>query len=181
MTKSGFRIGVVGVGRMGANMARRLHELQYPIVAVYDADPQRAEGLAKELHCEAARTPARLAGLADTVITVVTDDGAMRQIYSTGGPDSLLRQAANRLFVNCATLSPDIQKRSKPRWSYEGRTVPRGLHGQQYHPSPPGNVVYDVWRQTRGVRAGETTAPKPECPPTIYWTSRRSGQGQGSG
>ena len=49
MTKSGYRIGVVGVGRMGANMARRLHDLQYSIVAVYDADPQRAESLAKEL------------------------------------------------------------------------------------------------------------------------------------
>lgn len=109
MTKSGYRIGIVGVGRMGANMARRLQELQYPIVAVYDADSRRAESLAKELGCEATPTPARLAGLANTVLTVVSDDGAMRQIYSAGGPDSLLRQAANRLFINCATLSPDIQ------------------------------------------------------------------------
>ncbi len=109
MTKSGYRIGIVGVGRMGANMARRLHELQYPIVAVYDTDSQRAESLAKELGCEATPTSARLAGLVNTVLTVVSDDGAMRQIYSAGGPDSLLRQAANRLFINCATLSPDIQ------------------------------------------------------------------------
>lgn len=109
MTKSGYRIGVVGVGRMGANMARRLHELKYPIVAIHDVDPHQAGSLAKELGCEAASTPARLAGLANTVLTVVSDDGAMRQIYSTGGPDSLLRQASNRLFINCATLSPDIQ------------------------------------------------------------------------
>ncbi|MBI4001902.1 MAG: NAD(P)-dependent oxidoreductase [Nitrospira defluvii] len=109
MTKSGYRIGIVGVGRMGANMARRLQELQYRIVALYDAEPQRAESLAKELECEASPTPARLAGLANTVLTVVSDDGAMRQIYSAGGPDSLLRQAANRLFINCATLSPEIQ------------------------------------------------------------------------
>ncbi|MGZ8383193.1 MAG: NAD(P)-dependent oxidoreductase [Nitrospira sp.] len=120
MTKSGYRIGVVGVGRMGANMARRLHELQYPIVAIYDADFQRAEGLAKELQCEATPTPARLAALANTVITVVSDDGAMRQIYSTGGPDSLLRQAANRLFINCATLSPDIQTEIQTQVELEG-------------------------------------------------------------
>lgn len=120
MTKSGYRIGVVGVGRMGANMARRLHELQYPIVAIYDADSQRAEGLAKELQCEATPTPARLAGLANTVITVVSDDGAMRQIYSTGGSDSLLRQAANRLFINCATLSPDIQTEIQTQVELEG-------------------------------------------------------------
>ena len=120
MTKSGYRIGVVGVGRMGANMARRLHELQYPIVALYDADPQRAEGLAMELQCEATPTPARLAGLANTVITVVSDDGAMRQIYSTGGPDSLLRQVAHRLFINCATLSPDIQTEIQTQVELEG-------------------------------------------------------------
>ncbi len=120
MTKSGYRIGVVGVGRMGANMARRLHELQYPIVAIYDADSQRAEDLAKELQCEATPTPVRLAGLANTVITVVSDDGAMRQIYSTGGPDSLLRQAANRLFINCATLSPDIQTEIQTQVELEG-------------------------------------------------------------
>jgi 3-hydroxyisobutyrate dehydrogenase and related beta-hydroxyacid dehydrogenases len=43
------------------------------------------------------------------VFTVVADDGAMHEIYSAGGPDSLLRQATDRLFINCATLSPEIQ------------------------------------------------------------------------
>ncbi len=32
------RIGFVGVGRMGANMARRLHEMGHPVVAIYDAN-----------------------------------------------------------------------------------------------------------------------------------------------
>ena len=108
MAQSDYRIGIVGVGRMGANIARRLHDLHYSIIAVYDTDTTRAEDLAKELKCEATPTPARLAGLANTVLTVVSDDGAMRQIYSAGGLDSLLRQATNRLFINCATLSPEL-------------------------------------------------------------------------
>lgn len=120
MTKSAYRIGVVGVGRMGANMARRLHDLQYPIVAIHDVDPRQAESLAKELDCEATPTPAHLAGLANTVLTVVPDDAAMRQIYSTGGPDSLLRQASNRLFINCATLSPDVQAEIQTLIEQEG-------------------------------------------------------------
>ncbi|MCS6263771.1 MAG: NAD(P)-dependent oxidoreductase [Nitrospira sp.] len=109
MAQSEFRIGIVGIGRMGANMARRLHDLHYAIVAVYDTDTERAEALAKELACTAVMTPARVAELADTVLTVVSDDAAMRQIYSPVGPDSLLRHADNRLFINCATLSPELQ------------------------------------------------------------------------
>ena len=42
MTTSGYRIGVVGVGRMGANMARRLKDRGHVVVAVHDADPRRA-------------------------------------------------------------------------------------------------------------------------------------------
>ena len=38
-------IGVVGVGRMGANIARRLHEVGYRVVAVQDANPEPAREL----------------------------------------------------------------------------------------------------------------------------------------
>ena len=81
MSQSELRVGVVGVGRMGANMTRRLKDQEYSIVAIYDIDRARAETLAGEIGCEAAPTPARVAGLANTVLTVVSDDGAMRQIY----------------------------------------------------------------------------------------------------
>ncbi len=102
------KIGFVGVGRMGANMARRLKDRGEAIVALYDRDPAAAADLATELGCEAAAAPARVAELANIVFTVVTDDAAMRQIFSTVGTESLLRYAKDRLFVNCATLSPAV-------------------------------------------------------------------------
>lgn len=108
MAKAEFQVGFVGIGRMGANMARRLKDKGYPIVAVYDVDWVRTEELATELKCEAAGIPARVAELANTVFTVVTDDAAMRQIYSTDRSDSLLTHANGRLFINCATVSPQI-------------------------------------------------------------------------
>ena len=104
-----FRIGIVGVGRMGANMARRLHDLNYQIVALYDTEASRAETLAKELGSKAVPTPAQVADPANTILTVVPDDAAMRHIYAPGKPESLLRHATNRLFINCATLSPAVQ------------------------------------------------------------------------
>ena len=102
------RIGFVGVGRMGANMARRLSDQQETIVALYDRDHATATKLATELGSEAATTPARVAEVASIIFTVVSDDAAMRQIFSATGAESLLRHATNRLFVNCATLSPAV-------------------------------------------------------------------------
>ena len=108
MRQSDPRIGFVGVGRMGANMARRLRDRGEAIVALYDQAHDVATGLATELGCETAVSPARVAELANIVFTVVTDDAAMRQIFSAVGPESLLRYAKDRLFVNCATLSPTV-------------------------------------------------------------------------
>src|SRR5207244_823110 len=76
------RIGFVGVGRMGANMARRLRDQKETIVAVYDRDHATATDIATDLGCEAAATPARVAELASIILTVVSDDAAMRQIFS---------------------------------------------------------------------------------------------------
>ena len=108
MTQSDLRIGFVGVGRMGANMARRLNDQRETVVAVYDTNHATATDLATELGCEAAANPARVAELATTIFTVVSDDTAMRQIFSATGTTSLLRHAQNRLFINCATLSPAV-------------------------------------------------------------------------
>lgn len=92
---------------MGANMARRLKECGYPIAATYDLNAKAAQELAAELGAEACTSLARVTALSDVVITVVTDDKAMRKIFATKG-DSLLQGAAHRVFINCATISPEV-------------------------------------------------------------------------
>ena len=99
------RIGFVGVGRMGANMARRLKEVGYPVTAVYDVRSENAQALAKELGCEASPTLAGVTALADVIFTVVTDDKAQLKVF-TDKKDNLLRNARGKVFINCATLSP---------------------------------------------------------------------------
>jgi 3-hydroxyisobutyrate dehydrogenase-like beta-hydroxyacid dehydrogenase len=106
--KGDFHIGFVGVGRMGGNMARHLKDEGYAITAVYDVNAEGAAALAEELGCEAAQTLARVTALSNTVITVVTDDGAMRAIYADDGSDSLLKGAQGRVFINCATITPSV-------------------------------------------------------------------------
>ncbi len=114
--KKDFKIGVVGVGRMGANMARNLADKRFTISSVYDVNTQAARALAKELNCEASKTLAGVTAACDVVITVVTDDKSMRSVFSTRG-DSLLNEAKGTVFINCATISPamhvEIEKRAE--------------------------------------------------------------------
>ena len=111
------KIAFVGVGRMGANMARRLKEVGYPVTAVYDVRPEASQELAKELGCEACSTLSRVTDLSDVIVTVVTDDNAMRKIYSDKKDNLLKGAAAGKVFVNCATISPkvhvEVQKLAK--------------------------------------------------------------------
>jgi 3-hydroxyisobutyrate dehydrogenase len=98
------KIGFVGVGRMGSNMARRLKETGLEISAVYDLNNETALALAQELGAVAAEQPRTVTRLSDVIITVVSDDKAMKQIYNGG----LLSRAKRKLFINCATVSPEV-------------------------------------------------------------------------
>jgi 3-hydroxyisobutyrate dehydrogenase len=98
------KIGFVGVGRMGANMARRLKESGFQVAAVYDVNTAGAQALAQELGCQATATLAEVTKASDVIITVVTDDKAMKAIYQGG----LLNRSRGKLFINCATITPDV-------------------------------------------------------------------------
>src|SRR5205085_1426663 len=103
------RIGIVGVGRMGANMARRLKDVGYPVTAVYDIRTDAAQTLAQELGGRAVTRLSEITEASDVIITVVTDDKAMLAIYAPPKKgDSLLADARGKLFINCATISPKV-------------------------------------------------------------------------
>ena len=107
MSSKDKKIGFVGVGRMGANMARNLKDKGYQISAVNDVASDIAAALAEELGCQHANSLAEVTAASDIVLTVVTNDAAMESIF-LDGDDNLLKDAAGTLFINCATLSPAI-------------------------------------------------------------------------
>jgi 3-hydroxyisobutyrate dehydrogenase len=100
---------IVGLGRMGANMARRLADTGFAITALYDIRPGVASALAAELGSSAPATLAEIAASADFVLTVVTDDAAMQGIFTAPG-DNLLTGAAGKIFINFATVSPGVHR-----------------------------------------------------------------------
>jgi 3-hydroxyisobutyrate dehydrogenase len=112
-----MNIGFVGVGRMGANMARRLKDRsakgrirrgeQFHVTSVYDTNRAAATSLAAEIGCAASQDLSEVTAESDVIFTVVTDDAAMREIFGGSG-DNLLVNARGKLFINCATISPQV-------------------------------------------------------------------------
>ncbi len=134
------KIGIVGTGRMGANIAKRLHDVGYPVVALYDVNAESAAATAAETGGEVASTLARVTELSDVIVTVVTDDAAMRRIFAASG-DSLLTSARGKIFVNCATMSPkvhvEIERLAEERGAHSleacmASSIPQAREGTLY-------------------------------------------------
>ena len=102
-----LRIGMVGVGRMGANMARCLVDKGYRVTEVYDVQREAASKLGGELKAHVAANLAEVTAGADLVLTIVSDDKAMRDIFT---PDNLLAGAQGKTFINFATVTPDVHR-----------------------------------------------------------------------
>jgi 3-hydroxyisobutyrate dehydrogenase len=104
------KVAFVGVGRMGANMARHLQlDCGHDVTAVYDINKEAAGELAVELGAKSCEKLSEVTAAADVIITVITNDAAMRAIFFGEG-DNLLQGAEGKAFINCATLSPDAHK-----------------------------------------------------------------------
>jgi 3-hydroxyisobutyrate dehydrogenase len=101
-----MNIGFVGVGRMGANMARRLKDRGFHVTTLFDTNRADVTALAQEISATACPTLGDVTAGADVIFTVVSDDAAMREIFS--GDDNLLVIAQGKLFINCATISPEV-------------------------------------------------------------------------
>lgn len=113
------KIGFVGVGRMGANMARRLQECGHPVAAVFDVNNLAAQTIAQELSCVAAENLKTVTALSDVIVTVVPDDLAMKRIYVGG----LLNRARGKLFINCATVTPALHRWVEQKCEAKGAQV----------------------------------------------------------
>jgi len=121
-------------------MARRLKDCGYAVTAVYDAHAPTAAALAAEIGAAHATRLADVTAAADVIFTVVTDDAAQLAVFGESG-DSLLTGARGKIFVNCATLTPDVhvevERRAKAvgAASLEGcmaSSIPQARNGTLY-------------------------------------------------
>lgn len=98
-----MRVGIAGLGKMGTVFAERImasgHEL-----AVWNRNAAKTNDVVSR-GAQAAASPAELSQRSDIVLTIVSDDAAVREVY--GGRQGLLSgDCKGRLFVEMSTVRP---------------------------------------------------------------------------
>ncbi len=102
-----MRIGIAGIGKMGAAIAERLSSTGHSLT-VWNRTPQKTRALAGA-GAAVAGTPAELAASSDTIITILTNAAAIDATYH--GKDGLLADdVAGKLFVEMSTVRPATEK-----------------------------------------------------------------------
>ncbi len=95
-----MKTGVIGLGAMGAHMARNLAKVN-TLEAVWNRTSSKAEALAKELGCKQTQNPADLASQCELIILCVSrDEDVLEMVNSI--VDSL---PTNAIVVDTSTVS----------------------------------------------------------------------------
>jgi 3-hydroxyisobutyrate dehydrogenase len=94
-----MQTGFVGLGAMGAHMARNLHRAGL-LTGVWNRTADKAAALAKELHCLAFANLAELAGNCEAVVICVSADDDLREVIA--GLEPAL--SPNMIVMDCSTV-----------------------------------------------------------------------------
>ncbi len=102
-----MRVGVIGLGIMGAPMARNLLRAGHPLT-VHTRTRARAAGLLAD-GAAWADSPAALAAAVDAVVTMLPDTPAVEAVMA--GPDGVLAGArAELLAIDMSTIDPAVAR-----------------------------------------------------------------------
>lgn len=100
-----LNIGWIGLGNMGMPMSVQLIKTGYKL-NVFNRSKDKAQSL-QSIGARIVSSPAELLTLSDIIFVMVSDDEAIKQIFS--GTDGLLEQDLNnKIIVNMSTVSPGI-------------------------------------------------------------------------
>ncbi|MFB9324819.1 NAD(P)-binding domain-containing protein [Paenibacillus aurantiacus] len=101
------KIGFIGLGVMGAPMAANLLRKGY-VVTVYNRTPGKADELIA-LGAEVADTPAQAVNGSELVITMVSNDDSIRDVYY--GTDGIIASLMpGTIVMDSSTISPSLAK-----------------------------------------------------------------------
>src|SRR5690242_19434549 len=119
-TATATRIGFVGLGNMGGNMAARFLAAGYPVYGE-ERNHAHAEGLVHD-GLQWRDTPREVADAAEIVFTSGPDDDVMDTVAS--GPDGILAGlAAGQIWVDMSTVRPHASRELAERVRAQGAAM----------------------------------------------------------
>ena len=102
-----MRVGFIGLGAMGAHMARNLHRAGL-LSGVWNRTAEKARALAAELGTSAPDSPAQLAAGADAVVLCVSADQDVLDVVAALAPGL----SPGSLVIDCSTVGAETARRS---------------------------------------------------------------------
>jgi 3-hydroxyisobutyrate dehydrogenase len=112
-----MKIGIIGLGRMGAALATRLQGCGHDLV-VWNRTPDKAKGLV-EAGAGLAGSPAAAVERSEVIITCLLDADALETVF--GGDQGILSADVNgKLFIEMSTVQPKAQRALAERVSAKG-------------------------------------------------------------
>ena len=96
-----MKLGVAGIGKMGAAVAARLIEVGHD-VTVWNCTPEKAKAVAG---ASVAASPAELAQKSEAILSILTDAAALDAVYN-GHSGLLGGDVAGKLFIDMSTVLP---------------------------------------------------------------------------
>ena len=133
-----MKIGVAGLGAMGAAIAARLIELGHE-VTVWNRTPEKAKPLG-EAGAKVVGSPAEVAAASEAVITILTDGKAIDDVYN--GPNGLLSgDVKGKLFIEMSTVAPKVETALAPKVKAKGATMVECPVGGSTAPARKGQLL----------------------------------------
>jgi 3-hydroxyisobutyrate dehydrogenase len=104
-----IKIGFIGLGNMGIPMVKNLIKAGYE-VSVYNRTVEKALELNKETGVKVVEHPAALLPEADVIISMLTNDAAVREVYT--GVDGIFSTSKTKALtvVDMSTVSPETTR-----------------------------------------------------------------------
>ena len=133
-----MKVGVAGLGRMGSAIAKRLIEVGHEVV-VWNRNQDKTKALAAAGAAVAA-TPSELAGRVETIITILTDAGAIAGVYE--GKSGLLEgNVSGKLFIEMSTVQPETEIALAKKVGAKGATLVECPVGGTVGPALSGKLL----------------------------------------
>jgi 3-hydroxyisobutyrate dehydrogenase len=133
-----MHVGVAGLGKMGAAIARRLIETGNQ-VTVWNRSAEKSPPLIAAGAAVAA-SPAALASAVEAVITILTDEAAIAEVYDA--PAGLLAgDIKGKLFIEMSTVRPQVETALAHRVRAKGAAFVECPVGGSTGPARQGKLI----------------------------------------